>query len=76
MFVAASAPAALVDELGDFRAALGWAAREAKIDPAKADVRVYEKPGVKPGLGEMFGLARALLATGPLLLWTDRIDVR
>lgn len=76
VFVAAEAPPALVDEIGDFRRALAWACAEAGIDPAKAEVAAHEKVGLKLDLGELFALGQAALAGMPLLLWTDEVRVR
>lgn len=76
VFVAAEAPAALVDRIGDFTDALGWVCERSGIDPKRAKVFVHEKVGVKPRLGEVLTLGRSVAAGLPLLLWADDVEVR
>jgi protease-4 len=76
VYLGAEAPAALVDEVGDFRTAIAWACREAGIDPEVADIAAHEKTGVRPDLKELFQLGQQAVAGMPLLLWADPIDPR
>lgn len=74
VFLGGEAPPALVDEVGDFRAALALACREAGIDPDEAHVEAHEKAGVRPDLKELFTLAEQAMCGMPLLLWADPIE--
>ena len=76
VYLGSEAPAALVDEVGDFRTALGWACREAGIAQEEAEVSAHERAGVRPDLKELFQLAERAMAGLPLLLWTDPVEPR
>lgn len=75
VFLGADAPAALVDQVGDFRDALAWACAQTALDPATVEVAAVEHAGVRPDLGELFSLGRAAIAGMPLLLWTGPVGL-
>ncbi|AKU90897.1 signal peptide peptidase SppA [Vulgatibacter incomptus] len=71
VFVASSAPKALVDEVGDFKSAMAWVCKEAGLDPERARLRIEEPRGMGAlQLGELLSLA-GVAASQPLLLWLD-----
>ncbi len=76
VWVAADAPDVLVDERGGLDAALAWLGREGRFDPADAELRVVERIGARPDLGDLFGLARSFATLQPLLLWPELYAVR
>ena len=45
VYLAEEAPEALVDEIGDFRAALGWVVSQAKLPPGSFRVQVARDRG-------------------------------
>lgn len=65
VFVAAEAPKALVDELGDFRAALRWICKEIDRPLEQVEVRPEPKDGLSSGLGQFLN-PQATFADGPL----------
>lgn len=73
VFLGAEAPAALVDQVGDFRDALGWACSQAGVDPERVQVFAHERAGVKPDLQELLALGRTAGLGMPLLLWVDDV---
>lgn len=74
--VAATAPAALVDEVGLFPSAVAWAARELGVDPADVAVHEEARAGLRPDLRELLALADTFAVAQPLLLWPDVVEVR
>lgn len=65
VFVAAEAPKALVDELGDFRAALRWICKEIDRPLEQVEVRPEPKDGLSSDLGQFLN-PQATFADGPL----------
>jgi protease-4 len=76
VFVAASAPPVLVDEVAGFPAALAWVSAQAGLDPARVELHRIATRGVRPGLRELLTLAGTFAAAQPLLLWDTLVEVR
>lgn len=76
VFVAAQAPAVLVDEVGGLPAALAWAAKEIGAAPGELELRISEHAGMRPDLRALLSFAAELSTPSPLLLWPEKIDLR
>lgn len=80
VFLAEDAPEALVDQVADLPAAIGWTAKEAGVDPARARVEVLRArtsrlgrlPALVGGLlpeGEMSSLVQTILGMDTVGHW-------
>ncbi len=78
VFVAGQAPPAIVDEIGDFRVALAWVCTQAKLQPARVEVRVEDKLGAGDGLASLLALAQTVNGIRALLgeLRSNAMDFR